>query len=297
MIALIISTVCGAFFSIFFKIFQLRKINAVQAIIFNYATAVVLGYFLSLGGEIVVNPLKAAWLPVAAFMGVFFIGGFVVMSLSTLRVGVAVTSVASRASMIIPIVFCFFFIPGSDTPRWFAIAVVFIALYMIIYSGKENEKRSKADIRKDFWLPVIVFVSFGLSSSLLKLLQFNVSSSSSVLRSDLNQELSLITSVIFLSAMFLGIIYYFTGPSNIRGKFQFKNVLGGIALGGCNFFCTYFLMVSMKSVQSVVLFPAHNIGIVLIDALAGYLWFKEKISGLQMTGIVVSLLAIIMLFT
>lgn len=296
MIALIISTVCGAFFSIFFKIFKTKKINAIQAIIFNYATAVVLGYFLSLGGKILINPLKAKWLPIASFLGIFFIGGFVIMSLSTHRVGVAVTSVASRASMIIPIVFCFYFIPESTPPKWFAIAIIFVALYMVIYPGKEHKKHSKVNIKYNIWLPFLVFISFGLCNSLLKLLQFNVSNSGDALNPYLNQELALITSVIFLSAMFLGIIYYFIGPSNIRGKFQFKNLLGGIALGGCNFFTTYFLMISMKSIQSAVLFPVHNIGIILIDTFAGYLWFKERLNSVQLVGIVVSSFAIILLF-
>ena len=47
---LIIATVCAAMFSIFFKIFQLKDIDSLQAIFFNYLTAFVLGLLISFDG-------------------------------------------------------------------------------------------------------------------------------------------------------------------------------------------------------------------------------------------------------
>ena len=40
---LAIATVCAALFSIFFKIFEIRRIDSMQAIFFNYVTAFILG--------------------------------------------------------------------------------------------------------------------------------------------------------------------------------------------------------------------------------------------------------------
>ena len=96
---LIIATVCAAMFSIAFKIFQKKDIDSHQAIFFNYLTAFVLGLIGSLNGQIVVNPLKADWIVSVIILGIIFMAGMVLLSASTRRVGVAISTVCSRASM------------------------------------------------------------------------------------------------------------------------------------------------------------------------------------------------------
>ena len=102
-IFLIIATVCAAMFSISFKIFQRFNIDSHQAIFFNYMTAFILGVLFSLNGEMVVNPIKADWFIPVIFLGLIFMAGMVVLSDSTRRVGVAISTVCSRASMGTPL--------------------------------------------------------------------------------------------------------------------------------------------------------------------------------------------------
>ena len=62
-----------------------------------------------------------------------------------------------------------------------------------------------------------------------------------------NSELS-VTATIFFVAGILCIYSFFKKDKNGNSvPFKWKNLLGGIALGAANYFCTYTLMLSMKT--------------------------------------------------
>ncbi len=293
MIALIIATVFAALFSILFKIFQLRGIDSKQAIVFNYVTAFILGIALSLtkSGPVVVNPLTESWFPWALGLGIFFYLGMIFLSYSTKVSGVAVSTVASRASMIIPITVCFMFIAGSAQPKWLAIAVVLLGLALTVWvKGKGGQSDS---VIKKIVAPLSVFVCFGITNSGMKLLQNQISVSSNGLDSNiLNQKLSMLSAAIFMSALIVGTAIYFLGSKENRKPFRVANLIGGISLGVVNYFCTYTLMIAMKTIDSSILFPFHNVGIVAIGTLVGWLCFKEKLTLQQVLGMVIAVAAI-----
>lgn len=292
-IFLIIATICAALFSIIFKIFQIKNIDSLQAIFFNYVTAVVLGVLLSLNGEIIDNPLKARWLPAVIVMGFIFASGMVLLSASTKRVGVAISTVCSRASMIIPIIVSYLLIEGSAKPKWLPILLVVIAMSMTVWTGRSVDADNKFSIM-DIIAPLVVFLTFGASNSMLKVVQNRVTLSHSDW-SDvmINKELSLVTACVFFVAMLICSVSLFRkGPDGKRTKFRFRNALGGIALGSANYLCTYTLMLSMKSIDSAILFPFHNLGIVAIGALVGWICFHERMRPHQMVGILLAAVAL-----
>lgn len=293
MVALIIATIFAALFSILFKIFQIKGIDSKQAIVFNYVTAFVLGVALSLSksGPVTVNPLHEGWMPWALALGIFFYLGMIALSFSTKASGVAVSTVASRASMIIPITVCFMFIAGSAQPKWLAIAVVLVGLALTVWvKGKGGQSDS---VLKRVVAPLTVFVCFGITNSGMKLLQNNIAVTNNGLGdSVLNQRLSMLSAVIFLSALLVGTVVYFCGKKENRKPFTVWNLLGGISLGVVNYFCTYTLMIAMKSIDSSILFPFHNVGIVAIGTLVGWLYFKEKLTLQQVLGMLIAVAAI-----
>jgi len=283
-INLIIATICASLFSIFFKIFEIRKIDSIQAIFFNYLTAFILGLVFSFDGTFVVNPLKARWLGPVAILGFIFIAGMVILSVSTRRVGVAISTVCSRASMIIPIILSYIFVAGSRKPQWIAIALVIVGMSLTIWTGRGQKTESKFTF-KDILIPFSVFLCFGLSNSINKIIQDRVV----VARAEwddalVNRELSLITACIFLFAMIFGSL----SMIKERNPFHWRNVIGGVLLGIVNYVCTYCLMLAMKTIDSSILFPAHNLGIVTIGALVGWLHYHEKMRPHQVAGIIIA---------
>ena len=294
---LIIATVLTAMFSIVFKIFHRKDIDANQAIFFNYLTAFVLGVLFSLGGGVVVNPLKADWLIDVIILGFIFMAGMVMLSASTRRVGVAISTVCSRASMVIPIIVSYMFIEGSAKPKWLLICLVLVAMTLTIWSDKPEggHKYSLLDILA----PVTVFLMFGASNSYLKVLQHRVTvndTAAGLSEQVINSEISLVTASVFFVAMLMCIFSFFKkSEDGKRSPLLLKNVMGGVVLGFVNYFCTYTLMLSMKTIDSSFLFPVHNIGIVAIGAIVGWLAFNEKLKPHQVVGIVLAAVSIALL--
>lgn len=291
-IYLIIATLCAAMFSIFFKIFQLKKIDAMQAILFNYLTAFTLGIVFSYKGGFPDNPVKSGWFIPCIFMGIVFVAGMVFLNKSTKKVGVAISTVCSRSSMIIPIIVSYHLIAGSQAPKWIPIILVIIGMALTIWSG---EKSVSGDGGKasGMIMPIVVFLTFGLSNSMLKIIQDRVS----LARADwpeeqLNRELSLVTAFIFLFAALFGLVSWIIALKHGKREFHLRNVVGGVGLGLANYFCTYLLVLAMKTIDSSLLFPIHNLGIVAIGAIVGWTVYKEKMRPHQIAGIIIAAAAI-----
>lgn len=296
-IFLIIATVLTAMFSIVFKIFYRKDIDANQAIFFNYLTAFILGVLFSLNGEAVVNPLKADWLVDVIILGFIFMAGMVMLSASTRRVGVAISTVCSRASMVIPIIVSYLLIEGSAKPKWLLICLVLVAMTLTIWTDKPEGGHKYTLL--DILAPVTVFLTFGASNSYLKVLQHRVTvndTAAGLSEQVINSEISLVTASVFFVAMIMCIYSFFKkGPDGKRSPLLLKNVTGGVVLGFVNYFCTYTLMLSMKTIDSSFLFPVHNIGIVAIGAIVGWLAFNEKLRPHQVVGIVLAAVSIALL--
>ena len=294
---LIIATVLTAMFSIVFKIFHRKDIDANQAIFFNYLTAFILGVMFSLQGGVVVNPLKADWLVDVIILGFIFMAGMVMLSASTRRVGVAISTVCSRASMVIPIIVSYLLIEGSAKPKWLLICLVLVAMTLTIWTDKPEGGHKYTLL--DILAPVTVFLMFGASNSYLKVLQHRVTvndTAAGLSEQVINSEISLVTASVFFVAMLMCIYSFFKkGPDGKRSPLLLKNVTGGVVLGFVNYFCTYTLMLSMKTIDSSFLFPVHNIGIVAIGAIVGWLAFNEKLRPHQVLGIVLAAVSIALL--
>ena len=294
---LIIATVLTAMFSIVFKIFHKKDIDTNQAIFFNYLTAFVLGVLFSLHGGAVVNPLKADWLIDVIILGFIFMAGMVMLSASTRRVGVAISTVCSRASMVIPIIVSYMFIEGSAKPKWLLICLVLVAMTLTIWTDKPESGHKFTLL--DILAPVTVFLMFGASNAYLKVLQHRVTvndTAEGLSEQVINSEISLVTASVFFVAMLMCIFSFFKkGHDGKRSPLLLKNVTGGVVLGFVNYFCTYTLMLSMKTIDSSFLFPVHNIGIVAIGAIVGWLAFNEKLKPHQVLGIVLAAVSIALL--
>ncbi|MBO7261051.1 MAG: EamA family transporter [Bacteroidaceae bacterium] len=297
MIALILSTICAALISILFKIFKQRGVDSNPAIVYNYLTAMILGLILSIDtSNGIVNPVAMEWFLPALGTGLIFIGGMIAMSFCTIRTGVVISSVASRASMIIPILLNYLLIPGSKKPEWITISIMIVAMFMIINKGETSKGKGAIAGIIDILAPLSVFLLYGLSSSFLKLVQYSISTKSSLTDLAINQQLSMVSFTIFAGAMVAGIVLLaIDRNSSIKMLLEPKNIIGGITLGACNFFCTYLLMVSMKSLNTEFLFPVHNVGVVVLGAIAGWGFYHEKMKPHQLIGFIIAAIAIFFL--
>ena len=281
MLYLFLAVICASTYSILFKLFACRDVDSLQAIAFNYLTATLLGISLSLGDlsvGVVLGPRE--WL-LSVIMGLMFMSAFVLMARSTSVSGVAVTTVAARVALIIPVVCSYLFIDGSVEPRWGAIAVILLALVMVI-GGPAKEKAAQGEKRRGgvalVLLPLAVFLLFGTNNFCLNWARSGMAAGGA------SQ----------LSAALASGGYYFVATK--KRKFSWWALGGGVLLGVANFFTTYFMILGLEVLPSGVFFPIYHVGIVALVATLGVALFKERLSLLQIVGLGVAAAGMVAFF-
>ena len=284
MIYLITAILFGSLFAILFKIFQRKGIDALQAIGINYVVAFALGSLGSLTQGFSTTGM-ASWILPAMGAGLFMMGSFVTMNMTTRSHGIAIATIAARVAFVVPVLCAFLFLHG-DEPRWLASALVIASLLLIFHHRQEINTSTRNLLN-----PIPVFICYGMANFLLKLSQQIVAQNGGG-----NAELSLVTGVAFLSALLFTVIYYMMQPRSSRQPLRWNNVVAGIVLGVVNMGCTFFLLKSLMTIDSSVFYPVYNITIVLIATLAGRFGFGERLTPLQYGGIAVAIAAIILFF-
>ena len=300
MLYLLIAAVCGALFSIIFKVCQRRGIDTMQAILFNYVTGILVAWIplfakqLS-GGPAVVNPFAQSWIGLALLQGFFFMSGFIVMAQSTRHCGVALTTVAARASLIIPVILSWILLAGP-TPQWIPVTLVIAALVIIAFGRGSDTASKKKTEGKAYMLFFFVFLFYGIADFSLKAVQNTVSLQCGNDSALVRRQLTALTGTIFLMAALLSLLVILCRPKSQRSPWSWRSAVAGTLLGLANLGCTTCILLSLTILPAGTFFPLYNIGIVILGTLAGILLFKEKIRPLQFLGLAIAIVAIILFF-
>ena len=262
-----------------------------QAIAFNYLTALGLGLIVGMSESGSVLPVGLTPWVAAVVLGATFVGAFVLMARSTVRCGVTLTTVASRVSLVLPVVGSYLLFPEGDVPRWGAIATILLALVLMFApTNKENKeeraaKRGRGAVAMVLY-PLGVWVLFGVNNFGLKVAQTTLIAP---------QESAMFSAVIFAFAALFGF-----GALLIRdgGKLRVepKSALGGVALGVANFFVTWGMLRGLAEVPASLFFPLYHTSIVALVAVLGTVAFRERLSAVQWVGVAVAAVGIVMFF-
>ena len=105
MIYLLLSIIASTIIFIIFKLFEKFNINILQAIVVNYCIAFTTG-ILAYKGTITISQLpNLDWFYYTLVLGALFIIVFNLMAITTQRSGLSVVSVATKMSVVIPVLF------------------------------------------------------------------------------------------------------------------------------------------------------------------------------------------------
>lgn len=286
MIYLIASIFLTSYLTLSFKVLERLRINNLQAIVFNYLTCVVTGSLVN--GSFPVNNynLQQPWFKWALLMGFSFIVLFNIIAFSAQKIGVAITSVANKLSLVIPFLFSLYLY--SEPYTLLKIAGVLVAVIAVVFTcwPKANHPpKTKPNYSILLGIPAILFIGSGLLDTMVKYVEQNF-------LNDTNFDDYLVTA--FATAGTIGsitlLVFFATG----RQRFSLKAVLAGIAIGVPNYFSIWCLMKVLKQYagNSSAIFPIINMGIVLFSALMAMLLFKEHLSKINWVGVILSLAAI-----
>jgi len=198
--------------------------------------------------------------------------------------GVAVTTIAGKMSMVIPILFSILYF-SEKTPaiKVGGLVLATVSVFLTVYRPISK--------KKNLWpvlLPLMIFLGSGLTDSIVKYAQtYFVPNSMSLLFS----------AMVFLTALIIGLIYILLRHKTITQSITIAELIGGTILGIANFGSLYYFIMALNNSKfdSSVVFGLNNICIVLFSILVGYLIFKEKLSKLNFAGVIMALAAILIL--
>lgn len=284
MIWLLLSISCSTLIFIVFKLFDRFKVSNLQAIVFNYFIAFGVGYlsepFSLQPSEIVSKP----WFISILILGFLFITLFQIMALVSQKFGVAAVSVTVKMSLVIPVTFGVWYY--SENLPFLKIIGIILAL-LAVYLATRKPIKTKAHPLYII-LPFILFVGSGFLDAFIK---YNQEA-----RVPENEQ-AYFTSFIFFVAAAIGILLLCIQLLRGTEKLQWKNLIGGIALGIPNYGSIYFLIkaLEVKGMESSITFPVNNVGVVALSVICGKVMFNEKLSKLNQAGIILALVAILLI--
>lgn len=280
MIDLLLAIVFSGLLFVIFTIFKKANIDVFQAIVFNYIIAFTTGTIMSPVEIHWTTSITQSWFPETIFLGFLFITVFNIMGKTAQVNGLTVASVASKMSLVVPVLFGIVFLNESiHFKKIIGIALALIAVYFV--SKKDSGQVNISSLA----LPVLLFLGAGTIDTSMNFIQHYYVP---------EEQTAAFSSFTFLTAFAIGIIILLYKLYQKQISFHFKNVLGGILLGIPNFFSMFYMIKALqtKNLESATIFTLLNIGVILFTSILGLLFFKEKLSKQNGIGIIIAIIAL-----
>ena len=285
MINLIITITTFSAMVMLFKYFDKIGVNNLTAITFNYFTAGILALFsyrvensiIELKSNINLNLLICSLI-----VGVLFIMTFNLYAFTAQKIGITLSTIANKMSMIIPILIGLILFKEEVT--LIKVIGIFLAIGAIIFSSKEDKKSKKLS-QVNMLILSLLFIGQGLADGILNWAQKNILNS---------ENMNLFFTLTFLSAGLAGGLYIFYKIKTSNFKMNKKSILWGIILGIPNYLTLLYFIKSLKNdlFSSYQVFPIVNIGVIVLCTILSVILFKEKVSFYKWIGVGFGILAI-----
>lgn len=279
MIYLLLSVLFNGLLFIILKLFSKYNITTSQGLVINYITAAVTGLIFYPNINLTSIPHND-WYFGSILLGLLFITFFYCTAITTQKNGIATASIASKMSMVIPVIIGVFLY--KEKLSVLVIMGIFLALLAVVLT---SVKKEKSKVNKSLLFPFLVFFGAGTIDSSLKYFQSKYIT---------GNEIITFSIATFFSAFCFGIMILIIQFLVYKKAIAQKNILAGICLGIPNFFSLYFLikMLEETTFSSATTFTIHNIAIVLFTALVSKLFLKEHFSKTNLLGIMLAILAL-----
>jgi len=282
MIWLVLALLTSTLIMVCFKLFPKFGIDILQSIATNYIVAFAAGW-ISVNPGNVNSLISADWFPLSIASGVLLILVFFVFAHSAAKVGIAITSVSSKMSVLIPVTLGFLIF--GESIQSLKIAGIILALPAFYFIFKRNENFNLKGLL--LLLPVLLFLGNGINDSLLKTAQFYF------LQSD--ESLVNYLTAAFGIAFIIGVVLVAVHCLKNKKRIELKNIFAGILLGLLNWYSTLFFLKGLTEVDVTVFIPVFNAGIVCLGAITGLIFFREKMGRWNVFGLGLALVAILLI--
>lgn len=282
MIYLILAILFSSGVFIAMRLFERFGLDNHQALMWNYVFASGTGFAICERWDTAPQLVAEPWFGLSILTGFWFIFTYLLMTASTQRSGVTVTSLSSKISVVLPIL-AGVIVLGEKLNFVATMGIVLALVALVLVLGDKKESGNKN--HRKWLLPVCIFFGTGTGDILMKITE----------QQNTGDDLGFMIAFIYFVALVFGIIIVIWDLAKGKSKWQWKSAAGGIGLGVINFFSTSSVYYAMRHFDNVVLFPIYNIGVVSLTALIGWLFFKEKLTLKNYIGLVIAVIAVILI--
>ncbi|MCS7296607.1 MAG: DMT family transporter [Bacteroidia bacterium] len=237
-------------------------------------TLITLNYFVCVGLAEFIEPLSLSSLQklsplsllVLGIQGILFISVFLLTGKAVRNIGVGLTGMLTKLSVILPIGFAALFLKERLTERQVAGLLIGVAAIILVHApylraGGLPHLLRFARVGFILWIGNgvidILFKAFYPTWHPLSPLQ--------------------IPLCIMSVAGLLGILLH-TVRNQFPSLFQTKVWLGALILGAINLLSIFFYLKALNTLPAVQFFLWNNLGIILLSGIVGIAFFKEKLS-------------------
>ena len=279
MIYVLLSVVCSVLVSVLLKLARRFGIDIGQAIAWNYVVASALTALVLQPSLTALRGSGAPW-PALVGLGVLLPTIFLALGASVRHAGIVRSDAAQRLSLLISLLAAF--VLFGEQLSGLKVAGIVTGLFALLCMVWRSERGSVDSGRAGWLYPLLVLAGFGTIDILFK-----------------RVALAGVPLGALLQAMFaLALVVAFALQlwRRLRGdtRFTVRSALAGVALGLANFGNILFYLRGHRALPQhpALVFASMNIGVVALGALVGVLVFRERLSRLNLTGVLLALLAI-----
>ncbi|MCO6499551.1 MAG: DMT family transporter [Vicingus serpentipes] len=267
---------------IIIKLFHKFGINNLQGLIVNYFVAGMCSLWFFRQPFSIIDILHADWIFHALAIGSLFITSFNFYAQGTQTVGIAITTMANKLSLLIPVGIALIIYP--EEAIGYMKILGFILALIGIYLSTTKKKKLGFD-KKYIWLVLLIFLGQGLADTILNNAQKTVVNDND-------------KGLFFMTLLFVagsgGLSILLAQSLKQTPQIKLKNVVGGFALGIPNFIAlmSIFNALENSGFAASQVFPMMSMGVIVLSALIGRVVFKEKLTLFNWIGLGFAVLSI-----
>lgn len=295
--ALVFAVLFSVAVSVLLKLAQRGNFIMGQAVAFNYVVASALTYvFLKPtfnGQSLQIFLLQSPEMPLIILMGLVLPSLFIIMYRAIVYAGITRADAAQRLSLFLPIVAAFVIFGEKATQnKLIGVGLAFLALICLMIRPNAKNHQNSAENSgpavslkggfKAMLALFLVWLGYGIVDILFK----NIAKMGGVF-----------PNTLFLAFVLAG-CFMFIYLVLTRTVWTMFSVLVGLLLGALNFGNILFYIKAHQALSQdpTLVFAGMNIGVISLATIVGGLFFRERLSKINLLGLVLGVAAIVCLF-
>jgi drug/metabolite transporter (DMT)-like permease len=277
MIYLIFSILSSVLVAVIIRLNEAKNLNRAAVMLFNYITAAAIGILLT--NELPSLKTFSILLPLGSFTGFIYVATFLVYMYSVRQMGMAIPVTVTRLSVVVPVLgSVIIFSEAITSIQSLGILMALISIFLFSW----NDKKVKANTdRKEFYLPILLFLMMGSGDFSLKVFQ-------GIYPADYLMSFIILVFVISsILSLFLVLVK--------RVIISRQIIIAGFLLGIPNYFSAYFILKALQQLSGAITFTLNNIGIIMLSTFLGFIIWREPLKRKAIFAIAFAIISVILL--